>query len=70
MILARVGDKEQTKAVTGADLGFLYLSRTQKAFALLGGSGGMLPRKILKSRTPEMPFTAFLRLDSAVFRRL
>ena len=27
----------------------------------LGGSGGMLPQKILKTRTPQMPFPAFWR---------
>ena len=33
--------------------------REPKARAILGGTGGMLPREILKSRVPQMPFPAF-----------
>ena len=33
--------------------------RAPKARAILEGSGGMLPRKILKSRAPQMRFPAF-----------
>ena len=29
----------------------------------LGGSGGMLPQKILKTRTPEMLFPAFWHVN-------
>jgi hypothetical protein len=38
--------------------------RAAKARGFLGGSGGMLPRKIFKIRTPEMPFPAIWALNS------
>ena len=33
--------------------------REPKARAIQGGSGGMLPREILKSRIPQVRFPAF-----------
>ena len=39
--------------------------RAPKARAILGGSGTMLPRKILKSRVPQMRFPAFSGRDFA-----
>ena len=39
--------------------------RAPKVRAILGGSGGMLPRKILKSRVPQMRFPAFSGSDFA-----
>ena len=46
----------------GVDLGFCVTSsRVPLGTRFLGGSGGMLPRKILKSRVSEMAFSAFWR---------
>ena len=54
----------------GADLGFFIRKSNAEGVRPSRGVRGHAPPKILKSRTSEMPFTAFSRLDSAEFQRL
>ena len=59
-------DSEKNYIFTGVDVGIFVTSfRAPKArksstegVRFLGGSGGMLPREILKSKVSEMPFPA------------